>query len=293
MPRNSWCPAKTLTLGVGSELPAQTVALRARIDRQVWFNPMTYVYGLGLAADLPFPRAYDYPSKWVDLETGETRRIRKHNNPHLLTPRERVDAWKAPYYKGRFDLLFTLSVFNTSRTHVSLDGGYDNRSGWAGFSLGAEYFYTDRRSLAVEISRPSSRSAWVILMPILWPFTKSPSRKSWHVALYDNLHWPRFSFGYGLNLAYYRYKEWLDEEPDGNPIDPRIKITESHTGIGPMVNVYWKAARNTRIGLTYKTSLYRFSGPQAWKYEHNIGLDLKFNLTLGKRSTGGTRPDAR
>lgn len=273
---------KPLYLDVDSEFPTQTLKIPSRLSSQVWFNPLTYFYGTGLLFDLPFPRSYEYPNRWFDLESGKTGRIRKNRNPYLLTRQERKEIRENPNYKGRFDLTFTLSPFNTSWTYMNLDRGHDNYSGSFGLSLGAEYFYTDKRSLAIEVNRPSSTNIFLVLMPILRPFGDEHPRKSWQVSLYDNIHLDDFSFGYGINLANNRYKEWLKDEYD-EIIYPRSSLREHHLGIGPMVNAYYKAGQGTRFGLSYRTSLYRFDTSPAWKYEHVIALDMKFNIRLSRK----------
>jgi hypothetical protein len=269
---------KPVLLAIQSEYPSQTLRIRSRISDQVWFNPLAYFYGTGLLFDLAFPRSYDYPSRYVDLESGKTHLIRKNQNPALLTRKERRNAWEDPNRRGQFHLIFGMSLVTTSRTYVARANGYDTNTGNFGLSFGGEYFYANSRSIAFEISHTSN------FLTFLFPAWIFADRRllSAHASIYDNIHLTRFSFGYGVNFTYNWSRTNFSEEIDCDRFQDKT-IQQNSIGIGPVVNAYWKIRPDLKIGLIYRPTVVRFNAPTAQKYEHAITMDFKFNVNFSRK----------
>jgi hypothetical protein len=277
---------KPLDVVVTDSMGTYALEHKSRLHKAVAANVINY--GSGLIIDLFHPQARFYPDLYVDGGRYATFRQVKHaRRDYLLTRRDYLLT------RGQTHLTLGLPWTNFFSTLPDALGRRRNNAGFIGMSLGAEYFYADRHSAALEVSGIIDA-----FLPVLAPIDFS----GWHefndavnFSLTHNHHTRYFSFGYGLNMPitrwrYWRYKLAMEEEDLDKPGPLGDKeFTEIHWKLGAAFNVYYKLGGRIRCGVVYRPTFYRFGSSKPWAYEHSISIDLKFNFNLRspvRRSVG-------
>ena len=273
---------KTATIEKEISVPGEATAVQAHIAGIEL--PDNEPISLTIESEYPTRQIEISPhSCYIDLQSGGIERLRGRKNTAWLHRTEKERMWDNLNRKGLFSLTLGMPIVNTSLTYIEKAGRNDTNTGFWGISVGADYHYAPTRSLALDVSNTSNLFA--VIYPA-WAFGIERRQASVHASISDNIHSRRFSFGYGINLT---YNWWIydfdaeDYHEDEIPKFGREDIRQSHTGIGPLVNFYWKATPSLRLGLTYRTSLYRFDASSDWKYEHAIGIDFKYHLRLSRK----------
>jgi hypothetical protein len=184
-----------------------------------------------------------------------------------------------PFSKG--SIIGELSLIPLNHSEIALK---DNKSkGLAGHqfgTIGIEYFFADKKSLALQGSM-TTNSEFLIgggeqcMGPVCEDLVM------YSISVVRKIYWKGFSVGYGLSRLEFEYDR-SDWDSNQNIIDS-YEIARVGYGAAIMVD-YSRAFEelletvgvHLGIGITYKPSV--FSPGLGWRYQHNAFIDLKIKL---------------
>ncbi len=300
-----------------------TVLLSPKYDENYTANFLTL--GIGYLVDIGTPKKYVYKSifftprhriyEWEGYELAEHRAIAKIDDLRApkgetvgvlrmsgaakvrrrtatrQTIREKLDNAAG---KGKFYLTVGLPYVNYIAFTPPLLDRRDREAGFWGLSAGAEYNYSDRFSVALEINY-----LLTFFLPVPAPVdTEYGPEDEWlflnqgNISLTNNVNFRRFALGAGLNFSYndwrynYQYDDvFFEENPDyENNFVSKYglyrNVRDRYWAAGLNLNAYFKAAACFRVGVVYRPTFIRFG--RGNKYENSVSLDLKFLINTGK-----------
>lgn len=195
--------------------------------------------------------------------------------------RAALDGMNTP---GRLFLTVRLPYVNTFRLTPAPLGRADNQTGFLGFSLGAEYHYARRASVAFDAGA---------IIDFLVPFPTRSSVESAHTftsQLYFTLthrhEWRRFSVGYGPTAARTAWDYCIADaswHSDTRSDRPAPDAEDRFWSYGLSFDAYWKCTSFFRLGIVYRPTIRPAHGSFGASYAHSLSLDLRFHINTGPR----------
>jgi hypothetical protein len=150
----------------------------------------------------------------------------------------------------------------------------ESKFGFIGEALGFEYNYKKNKFLETIVSLNATAD-----IPIPVPIDKEYRKfiSTMYFSLTDNFVKNRFTFGYGINYAFNKWKEQYNNEimipvEETEYINKTLGITLNCTRLGKTVN----------IGLIYRPSLFILNDGFDLIYEHLISIDFSWQFRIIK-----------
>ena len=202
-----------------------------------------------------------------------------NNNKDSLQAREKIDYFKRdfPTHKGQINVTASIPYANgfNLQPHNEPAKSY---FGFFGFSIGAEYFYKDKRFLKFNTG-----SSIDFMVPFPAPVDRDgpyETANATNLTLTNNHKLGRFTFGYGLNYAIYA---WRIVNPDHTfPVyGPASRKRNSHA-LGISLSAYHQFSNTVFLGVVYNPTFMNKFPLTEFKYQHAISLDLLFKFTIHK-----------
>lgn len=174
--------------------------------------------------------------------------------------------------KGDTFLHFTYAPLN----YMSFDlPEFDSRKSsvgtWFG-DIGGGYYYADNRFVSLGLG--VNMTAHIVPMEY-HPVLVSLSLKAMH--FYE---FKRFNVGYGVYTARNFYREEIEPNIQG---EKNIILTGSQTTIGAVLSTNYKISNTFSIGMSYLSSVYRFTEPAVFASNHVVSIELIRKIRLRKK----------
>ena len=171
------------------------------------------------------------------------------------------------------DLVLSIPYANTFLTVLELEG-VKSSFGFLGISLGLNLHHSGNQFVNFGISG-------VMDFPIPFPASihydgEVEGIGSAHISLSNNHKVNRFTFGYGLSFASYRWTRTL--WAIGHEVIS--SISEQHFALGFIFPVYFQIRNRFNIGIIYRPTLLRLNTINKFAYEHIISLDFAWRIPL-------------
>lgn len=189
------------------------------------------------------------------------------------TRRELMDRMMSP---GKFYITIGHPIFHTTMIRLyPMDYDEDIVDVGIGFmSLGGEYHYSRRSSVAAEFSMEGR----LIDYPKTW-LTNDCS-----FSLVHHTNFQRFVLGGGLNVSRNTVYADLDDGCSSDPVEFGFgDKVRSFWSYGLKIDCYYKFNTSTRIGFTYRPMLCRYGYGTGITMISRFAMELKFHINTGKR----------
>ncbi|KGO87987.1 hypothetical protein Q765_02670 [Flavobacterium rivuli WB 3.3-2 = DSM 21788] len=271
-------PATVTVLRSNKELPVALITNSATINilLQPRVNPY-FIYGnlplglLGYPIDLTNNKRFYY-GREILLDDINI-------NNDSLQVREKIDYFKRdfPTHKGQINIIASIPYANGFYLQPHKESAKSS-FGFLGFSIGAEYFYKDTQSLKFTAG---SSIDFEFPFPVpLDHFDPYETASATNFTLTNNHKIGRFTLGYGLNYAIYK---WRIINPDHTfPVyGPQSRTRNSHA-YGLSFNAYHQFSKSVFLGVVYNPTFVNSFPVTQFKYQHTLSLDLQFKFTLHK-----------
>ena len=160
--------------------------------------------------------------------------------------------------------------------------------GLFGVSAGVEYFYIRAMSVAAGFEFVSGFS------PFTDEYNPEP-RKHAQINIYlaNNVHFWKFSLGYGLNFSNDKWRytynltpDFIERNPDYENYTPkypfRQDVMQRYWALGFNFNLNYNFAPFVRLGVVYRPTFWRLNARYPNVYEHSLSLELKFLINTRK-----------
>ena len=234
------------------------IEVKRGISTAFWLGNMFSGAGvIGYAIDLTNPKRFTYPT---------TILINFDNNDK-------------PYYntwlKPQKNLLnIKISVPEGNHFYLNKGYGYGNSFGFLGFSVGFEYYFSDKYCLNMDFGG---------LMDFIIPFPASyhPQNYSRSLATYVDVQigsdYKRFHYDLGVQLnrtSYYEI-ETLEVFP---VFRDTVKYDLKQTNFGFALSTYYRVSRNFNLGLNYYPSFLVLGSKPKFEYSHLLFFELSFRI---------------
>ncbi|MDR2956020.1 MAG: hypothetical protein LBV43_13165 [Prevotella sp.] len=176
--------------------------------------------------------------------------------------------------KGDLYMNINLPYINSFYLQPDFEGE-KNSFGFLGFGMGLDYYYSNNNFLNLTIAAAMD---FEIPFPthIDYGGGTDENASSFYLLLTHNHRYKKFSYGYGLSLA---RNLWVFDDYD---IDIRIRKFDTTAGLA--FNSYYYFSNKFTIGLNYRPTfvLLNTKSDQTFRYEHQIGVDFAFKISLNK-----------
>jgi len=170
--------------------------------------------------------------------------------------------------KGLFSFNVGLPYFN----HMVIQPSPDisrSKAGFIGESLGLEYFYSDRKFIAIN-----AYFAGVAKNPLPFPFDRQGPytfQYTYYFSLTHNHQIKRLNFGYGLNYSMNIWAEGF--RVIGDPMaSTRNQI--NNPALGLTFKGHYKIRKSFHLGLIYRPTYFRLKKDVSNKYEHFASIEI-------------------
>ena len=239
----------------------------------VW--PAAYI------TDLTNPKRFYYGKK-AQLNDYDTITV---INPSLFKWVNRYFSKRYPTHKGQVN--FTASVPLGNLFYLQpRNEPVKNKGGFLGVSIGAEYFYKDNKFIRLSASFNDG-----YFFPVLLPVEHFDERtdivddyeettQSYNFTLTDNYSLQRFTLGYGLSYAIYKWQIINNDYkfPSTGP-EPRIKYSHA---FGLSFAGHYQLSRQFFAGVVYTPTFYNTFPAAGYKYQHTLSFGVMFKFTPHK-----------
>jgi hypothetical protein len=241
-------------------------SIKSRVNPRFVFGNLFggYFCPIGYLVDLTNQKRFYY---------GHTIHIDSRDSIHKLQPlflsrlvnAKRYFLKKFPTEKGHLDLSVSHPFINNF--YLQPTGEIKKyRTGFWGFSVGLDYYYSAFHFLNVRASTAASLS-----VPIASGIDDQEGAGSSFLSLTSNHSIGRLSFGYGIH--YSKNYWWTDYED----VLPNRKSSNS---LGVAFNLYHKFTRNFFVGLIYNPTVLKLDPVKKYEYEHLISFDIGYKIRL-------------
>lgn len=261
--------------------------LKAYNSNLFWLNFCSL--GIGMFEDLNNDNRYEHPDLYLRNGAYHTFRkgdwnlnTRKKPGAGSLISRKKPGAWQTKraarfqgsFMKGRVNISLSLPWSQLFSIYPVSTGIRRNIGGFIGIGAGIEYFYRDKRGIALELNGLEGFPQIIFALPV-----PNETLSAINISLSEYLHFRRFTIGYGLNAAQLEYEYGPPHLPGyGTSYLGSAEISDKYWAAGIMIAAYLNITPKMIFGISYRPTFYRFGAIRPWGYEHTLALDLKFYL---------------
>jgi hypothetical protein len=173
-------------------------------------------------------------------------------------------------------LKFSLPWINSFFLQPSLESAKSNTGFW-GFSVGLDYYYTETRFFNLSFYAVSD---FFVPVPAAVDISgEYDSMSSLYTSITHNHKLGRFYLGYGISIA---NNTWAHKYSSSFGAPPPSRDPISKTGIsgGFMTDAYYQFGKHFFAGIVYRPSFISADQKTEFKYEHLISLELAWKIKL-------------
>ncbi len=239
------------------------IQINSKLSTAFWMGNMFSGIGIfGYAIDLTNPKRFAYPP-YVTINLEPT-------NQYLT---RRYKPWIKP---EKHLLNFKLSIPEGNHFYLNKDHGYGNSFGFLGISGGAEYYFSDKYCVNMDIGA---------LTDFMAPFPAPVDYKGSYdrsFATYGDIQigrdFNRFHCDLGIqyNRTSYYERETVELYPDY--ID-RLKFSKIQNNIGLALSTYFRISNGFNLGINYYPSFFSWDKNKIQThYGHLIFFEFVFKL---------------
>jgi hypothetical protein len=232
----------------------------------VEFSPAAYLI------DLTNQKRFYY-GRSISLSTYDTNTIIE---PIILKNIRNYFSKEYPVHKEQIFLKVSLPWINSFYLQPSLETAQSNTGFW-GFSVGLDYYYTDTRFFNLSFYAVSD---FFVPVPAAVDISgEYDIMSSLYTSFTHNHKLGRFYLGYGISVGNdtwaHRYSSRFGALPPSK--DPISKISLS---AGLMTDAYYQFGEHFFAGIVYRPSFMTGDQKTEFKYEHIISLELAWKIKL-------------
>lgn len=256
---------------------SDSVAKTAIIEHAM--SPTFFYPNIILMEFAPIPYSIDLLSQkrfyyGKELELNDTASVYK---PSVFNPYKEYFGKTFYGKKGQWNFIAGIpygNIFYMQPRNL----GEKNGGGFFGAMLGAEYYYSPRKSVKFTAS-----GAIDFIAPVPAPVTHDgdyEAMRSWNFALTNNYIAGRMIFGYGLNYGIYTWRRIVPGYSK-DPLAPPPSKKNSHA-LGTSLSLHHQFDKIFLFGVTYNPTFYSIFPKSEWLYQHTISIELLFKVSLQK-----------
>jgi len=239
------------------------IQINSRLSTAFWLGNMFSGIGIfGYAIDLTNPKRFSYP-------------------PAITINFNSANQYSARKYKTWIDpekhlLNFKLSIPEGNHFYLNKGNGYGNSFGFLGISGGAEYYFTDRHCINMDIG---ALTDFMIPFPAPIDYEGGYDRS---FAIYGDIQigrdFNRFHSDLGLQFNRTSYYERETVELFPEYIDT-LKSSKIQNNIGFALSTYYRVSNGFNLGINYYPSFFSWDKNNLrTHYSHLIFLEFVFKL---------------
>jgi len=241
---------------------SKIIQVKSRNSFAYWLNIYPSTVWLGFLIDMKNPKRYTYPG-WVYVNPSDSIK-----NYTTYDPREEKGKWKVQ-----------LSYPQINSFLLKPEGlGYKLNSGFAGLSLGADYYYDQKKFVSLTVNGVTN---------LFMPFPAGVYDRfggtyedvaSIYVGLATNYKIHNTTIGYGLSygLNYWHWSNIIE-----TPYSYEDIVRKSYA-LGLLFPISYEFNRNFFIGAVYRPTFIQFGKTTHLDYEHFVGLEWGWRFTVKK-----------
>lgn len=258
--------SKALEFKVIKDSTTKTIKVNSINSLAYWLNAYpTPLLFTGFVIEKYNPKRYSYPTNiYVDItDTLHTY--------YSYDPRSR---------KGNIDINISYPFINNFILKPANESQPKINTGFMGFSLGFDYYYSDQQFLNLTATSILDNFAPVPVEEFY--FFNYERMSSIYGSFTINYRIKRFMLGYGLSFA---YNKWIQRNDDYDlNTELSSAIDKMNYALGFVFPAHYMITEYFYIGTVYRPTFYRINTPKPFCYEHSISFDFGINLHLLNRN---------
>jgi len=168
-----------------------------------------------------------------------------------------------------------ISIPEGNHFYLNKGYGYDNAFGFLGFSVGFEYYFSDKYCLNMDFG---GLTDFIIPVPAPYDVMGSYNRS---FAAYRDIQigsdYKRLHYDVGIQFTRTSYYERETVELFPEYIDT-LKYSKIQNNIGLAFSTYFRATKNFNLGINYYPSFFVLENSPKFYYSHLLFFELSFRI---------------
>jgi hypothetical protein len=253
---------KPLELELVSKDTSKVIQLKSRLSSAYWLNLYPSFFWLGFLVDRDNPKRYTYPGSIYVKGSDSIRGYTTYD------PRGEKGKWKVQLSYPQ------INNFLLKPAEV----GTRWNTGFAGVSVGADYYYHQRRFVSLTVNAVTN---FFLPFPVgaydRFGGTYEDIR-SIYVGLATNYKIRHATIGYGIS---YGLNSWCFSTIRETPYSYAYGYTLRRSyALGLLFPVSYEFNRNFFVGAVYRPTFLQFAKKTHVEYEHFLGLEWGWRFAL-------------